>query len=262
MLEFTFAARCEKGLVRAENQDNFCLDGVYVPLSMMNTPAYVSGGPSASGTLSVYDGMGGEALGNFASFTSASLTAVARAELSSCRKAEDVKRCVLAIAERANSSVAERSLREGKRIGTTMAMLVFRQDAVHIFNVGDSPVFRLTSRGLEKLTVDDTFAALLVKRGDLTPAQAAHDPRRNSLTQHIGMTDVTLRLHCMLSLPVSSGDRFLLCSDGLTDMVSEQHICSLLSSAAAPQAAADNLVRAALRAGGRDNVTALTLFVR
>ena len=260
MLSFTFAARCDKGLVRAENQDNFCLDGVFVPAELMQEPTRVAGGPSKAGYLAVFDGMGGEARGDFAALTSACLAAGMRAGLSRCRTGDEIKLRVLSFTEQANAAVAARSREEGRRIGSTMAMLVFRQDAVHVFSVGDSPAFRLSGGTLEKLTQDDTFAQLLVKRGELTPEQAERDPRRNSLTQHIGMTDVTLRLHCSVDLPVSAGDRFLLCSDGLTDMVPLRAMTSLLASAGTAQEAADALVAAALEAGGRDNVTALTLF--
>ncbi|MBO6011698.1 MAG: serine/threonine-protein phosphatase, partial [Oscillospiraceae bacterium] len=180
---------------------------------------------------------------------------------SRCRTGGEIQARVLAFTEQANAAVARRSREEGRRIGSTMAMLVFRQDGVHLFSVGDSPVFRLAGGRLEKLTQDDTFAQLLVKRGELTPAQAARDPRRNSLTQHIGMTDVALRLHCSCDIPVAAGDRYLLCSDGLTDMVPARAAASLLASAGTAQEAADSLVLAALEAGGRDNVTALTLFV-
>ena len=261
MLSFSFAARCDKGLVRAENQDNFCLDGVSVPAELMQGPTRVAGGPSRSGYLAVFDGMGGEARGDFAALTSAGLAAAMRPELSRCLTGDEIKARVLAFTEQANAAVAKRSREEGRRIGTTMAMLVFRQDAVHVFSVGDSPIFRLSGGKLEKLTQDDTFAQLLVRRGELTPAQAARDPRRNSLTQHIGMIDVTLRLHCSCGLPVCAGDRFLLCSDGLTDMVPMRALSSLLAAAGSAQEAADSLVLAALEAGGRDNVTALTLFV-
>ena len=262
MLQFTFAARTETGRVRQENQDNFCLDGVFVPEDLLGAPAWVAGGPSGAGALAVFDGMGGEALGGFASLTSASVMAQARSELSACRTEAEVRKCALDITDRANSAVAERSLKEGRRIGTTMAMLVFRQDAVHVFSVGDSPAFRLSGTVFEKLTPDDTYAALLVSRGELTPAQAETDPRRNSLTQHIGMTDVALRLHCMTGLPVAAGDRFLLCSDGLTDMVSREDTARILAAAPTPQSAADSLVLAALGGGGRDNVTAMVLFVK
>ena len=260
MLSFSFAARCEKGPVRAENQDNFCLDGVFVPARLMQEPQRVAGGPSKAGYLAVFDGMGGEARGDLAALTSASLASAMRSELSRCRTGDEIKARVLAFTEQANSAVAKRSREEGRRIGTTMAMLVFRQDAVHVFSVGDSPIFRLSGGKLEKLTQDDTFAQLLVKRGELTPAQAERDPRRNSLTQHIGMIDVTLRLHCSCDIPVAAGDRFLLCSDGLTDMVPTRAIASLLASAGTAQEAADALVLAALKGGGRDNVTALTLL--
>ena len=260
MLSFTFAARCDKGLVRAENQDNFCLDGVSVPAELMDGPTAVAGGPSRAGYLAVFDGMGGEARGDFAALTSAGLASGMRAELSRCRTGDEIKARVLAFTEQANAAVAARSREEGRRIGSTMAMLVFRQDAVHVFSVGDSPVFRLSGGALEKLTVDDTFARLLVQRGELTPAQAARDPRRNSLTQHIGMPDVTLRLHCFTGLPVAAGDRFLLCSDGLTDMIPEAAAARILASAGTAREAADALVAAALKAGGRDNVTAVTLF--
>lgn len=259
---FTFAAMSHKGLVREENQDNFYMDGVYVPYGMMNSTTETAGGPAAQGTLAVFDGMGGEAMGNFASHAAASVFASHRRDMSERRDGAEISEYAQRLMEKANDLICARSAKEGARIGTTLAMLVFRQDGVHAVNVGDSPVFRLRGKGLVKLTVDDTFTAMLVARGDISPKQAEKDPRRHSLTQHLGVFEREKRLlpHFNTGLAVKPGDRFLLCSDGLTDMVPEKTIASILADAAQPAQACRELVKAALSGGGRDNVTALTLF--
>lgn len=263
-LEYTFAARCVKGRIRECNQDNFYLDGVIVPHELMNTNSAVSGGPAGAGALAVFDGMGGEAMGDYAAFTAASRFLQRRTGLSSCPDSRSIGMFIDDIADEINRDIREASLAEGRRIGTTIAALVFRENAAHAANIGDSSVFLMRRTELRKLTQDDTLAAWLITRGILGPNEARTDPRRSMLTQNLGMTDADIRpkAHFFPDIQVHHGDRFLLCSDGLTDMLDDKSITRILGAAASPDEAAGALTDAAVKAGGRDNITALTLFAR
>lgn len=135
-----------------------------------------------------------------------------------------------------------------------------------VFNTGDSRTYRLVEPGtgpvgedgtpvLEQLTVDHSEVQYLVSIGQLTAAQALVHPRRNVITRALGTGQVwepDVRV-----LPARHGDRLMLCSDGLTNELSPAHMARVLTSVSHPKEAADVLLQAALRTGGRDNVTVI-----
>ena len=158
----------------------------------------------------------------------------------------------------------------GTRAGTTVtgAWLVEIEGAWLwiIFNVGDSRTFQLTGPlvgeevteasgpvGVTQLTVDHSEVQYLVSIGQLTPAQALVHPRRNVITRALGTGQIWEP--DVVVVPAVPGQRLLMCSDGLTGELSPAHIARVLHSVRHPKEAADVLVQAALRTGGRDNVT-------
>jgi protein phosphatase len=114
---------------------------------------------------------------------------------------------------------------------------------------------------MERLTTDHSYVQELLDRGVIDPAQARHHPQRNILTRALGKLQVQGHRVDTISGPVRSGDTFLLCSDGLTDMLGETEISDIVTSARDPHSACDSLVDAALRAGGHDNVSVLIVQV-
>lgn len=147
--------------------------------------------------------------------------------------------------------------------GTTATGIVAVQDggepAWLVFNVGDSRVYRLRDE-LEQLSVDHSLVQELVDDGLLSQEQARHHPQRNVITRALGgvdRSDPDLRL-----VPPSPGTRWLLCSDGLTNELSDDDVARLLRAEDDPQAAADRLVRAALDAGGHDNIAVVVVDER
>ena len=158
----------------------------------------------------------------------------------------------------------------GTRAGTTVtgAWLVEIEGAWLwiIFNVGDSRTYLLTGPlvgeevteasgpvGVTQLTVDHSEVQYLVSIGQLTPAQALVHPRRNVITRALGTGQIWEP--DVVVVPAVPGQRLLMCSDGLTGELSPAHIARVLHSVRHPKEAADVLVQAALRTGGRDNVT-------
>lgn len=128
------------------------------------------------------------------------------------------------------------------------------------FNIGDSRLYRSHGTHLEQISVDHSYVQELVDSGQLTPAQVKEHPERSVITRALG---AAASHHPDFWLfPAEAGQRFLLCSDGLTDEVDDSEISTVLAGAAHPQIAADALVAAALRSGAKDNVSVVVVDVR
>lgn len=147
------------------------------------------------------------------------------------------------------------------RAGTTLTgvVLVEENGTPHwlVFNVGDSRTYRFSQGTLEQISVDHSEVQELVEAGRITVMEARVHPRRHVVTQALG-TGPQAEPDFWL-IPVEPGDRMLVCSDGLTGEVSDQQIQHLLGTVKDAQDAADSLVQASLRAGGRDNVTVIVV---
>ncbi len=150
-------------------------------------------------------------------------------------------------------------------MGTTVVAVRFggsqERPTAEVAHVGDSRAYLLRGGELKPVTEDHSLVAELVRSGDLTRAQAAEHPQKNLITRALGAeeeveVDTTV-------LPVETGDRFLLCSDGLTDMVPEDRVAEILSEHLDdPEGTARSLLSAALEAGGNDNITILIVDVK
>src|SRR5918999_4707926 len=150
-------------------------------------------------------------------------------------------------------------------MGTTVVAVRFggthEEPVAEVAHVGDSRAYLLRGGELSPVTEDHSLVAELVRSGDLTRAQAAEHPQKNLITRALGAED-DVEVDTAV-LPVEAGDRFLLCSDGLTDMVPEARIAEILAdSPDDPEEPARALVSAALEAGGSDNVTVVVVDVR
>ena len=261
-MRFDYALRCHVGLQRRNNEDNFYLDGRFMQLEEMDGGAALQGG-GPSCTLAVFDGMGGESHGELAAMAAAAHLAHMAGELDGLDTAAARADWLARYVESANRVVRERGGGPARtRAGTTFALALLYGGKALVANIGDSRIYLLRGGRLRRLSRDHTLAAFLIERGDLSPRKARRDPRRNALTKHLGQREIepvpTPYVHPELEL--RPGDRLLLCSDGLTDMLAERKIARLLRRAPDPDAAAETLLHAALEAGGRDNVTILPVF--
>ena len=159
----------------------------------------------------------------------------------------------------ANRAVFERSSEDRKvtGMGTTLTAAAVRGNEVHLVHVGDSRAYLLRAGALRQLTEDHTLVGRMLKAGEITEAEAEVHPHRNVLTRALGTEpDVSVDER---DVGMLDGDRLVLCSDGLTNMVTESQIQAILESTTDAQEAADRLVRAANRAGGVDNITVVVL---
>jgi protein phosphatase len=201
----------------------------------------------------VADGMGGAQAGEVASSLAA--TAVSDA-LRQGGEARNGKLLVVELIQEANRLVHERAVRDAAAsgMGTTMTVALVDGDEVAIGHVGDSRAYRLRDGALEQLTEDHSLVAELVRRGELSPAQAEVHPQRSVITRALGTEpDVDVDAFAVEAAP---GDVYLLCSDGLSTMVDEERIAQIVDRNREDlRGATEALIKAANDGGGEDNIT-------
>jgi protein phosphatase len=233
---FRCAARSEVGLVRSENQDS---------------------GYAGARLVVVADGMGGHAAGDVASSATVSALAPLDTDPSWVDPLDALRARLDAANARLREIVTARPELEG--MGTTVTALLRAGAQVALAHVGDSRCYLLRAGALTRLTRDDTFVQTLVDSGQITAEEAAHHPQRSVLTQALDGRNLVVP-HLSVR-PAQVGDRYLLCSDGLSAVVTDETIQATLAGAGEPAEAVDRLVDLALRAGGPDNITCLVADV-
>jgi len=198
----------------------------------------------------VADGMGGHRGGEVAS-NLALETVQTLFEQGSGTLAEQV--------EQANRAVFDRSQKDRSvsGMGTTLTAALIDGGRVHLAHVGDSRAYLFRAGELSLLTEDHTLVHKMVVEGEITEEEAETHPHRSILTRALGV-DAAVQVD-ESDVEVAGGDRILLCSDGLTGMVSDEQIREILGRNPDPQPAVDELVKEANRAGGIDNITAVIL---
>lgn len=201
------------------------------------------------------DGMGGHQAGEIAS--AIAVETVLAADLVGARPAARLHQAILEANQAILAEVQKHPEHTG--MGTTINVLYLDTTQAYIANVGDSRIYRLSGGRLNQLTADDSLVAQLVKNGSITEEEAKVHPRRNVLIQALGM-EGNLEFE-VTTVGIAPGDKFLLCSDGLTGMLDEKTIAAYLAEDIAPQLIAEQLVEAANKAGGRDNITVIVVEI-
>ena len=207
----------------------------------------------------VADGMGGHAGGDVASAIATTRIAEIDEEYASAADAEFALQSALIAA---NSLLAETVFEhpELTGMGTTVSGLIRVGDEVAIAHIGDSRIYLLRDGELSQITADHTFVQRLVDSGRITPEEAAVHPRRSVLMRVLGDVDAAPEIDTSI-LGTRSGDRWLLCSDGLSSYVSEDKIHNVMTTARDVDEAARMLVKESLDAGAPDNVTVVLLDI-
>ena len=207
----------------------------------------------------VADGMGGHAGGDVASaLTIKHITEIDRA-FGSAAEAEAALRDALISA---NGVLAETVFDHSELtgMGTTVSGMVLVGDKVAIAHIGDSRIYRLRGGELTQITSDHTFVQRLVDSGRITVEEAAVHPRRSVLMRVLGDVDATPEIDTLV-IDTEAGDRWLLCSDGLSSYVSEEKIAAALSSNDDARAVVERLVKDSLDQGAPDNVTIVVVDI-
>jgi protein phosphatase len=204
------------------------------------------------GLFAVADGMGGYEAGEVASRLA--IDALTRVVERSTTAAEARMREAFDAAHRA---VCDESRKTGSHMGTTLTAALVQGQQVVVGHVGDSRAYVVNAEGVRQLTDDHSLVAELVREGHLTAEQAESHPQKNILTQALGTAE-ELRVD-VLSLPLPPDAALLLCSDGLSNLVTSGDIAKIVQHTPDPQQAAQRLVDMANRRGGMDNITAVVI---
>jgi serine/threonine protein phosphatase PrpC len=199
----------------------------------------------------VADGMGGHQGGEVAS----------NLALERLERASDGDSDLADVVREANRAVFEQAAQDPglAGMGTTLTAVRVQDERLHLAHVGDSRMYLLRDGRLERITTDHTVVEQLVDQGRMTAEDAKIHPQRSILTRALGV-DEDIQVD-EADVDVRPGDRVLLCSDGLTGMVDEDRILSILTATPDPQATCAALIEAANQAGGQDNITAVVLDV-
>ncbi len=235
-----FAGTTDPGLVRSVNQDAYYID------------------PDGRFFV-VADGMGGHAGGQEASRLA---TEAMYGHFERFWDSEDSSHDLLEQAFlKANQAIVQDQQLHPERgdMGTTAVAVLFRQDQVWCAHVGDSRLYRMRGSTLDQITSDHTWIARAVQSGALTQDQARVHPMRHVLAQCLGRSEGTeIEIQVVEG---RGGDRFMLCSDGLTEELTDMLICNQLKSIRSCDMAAVALVNAAKERGGRDNITVVVVAI-
>lgn len=255
MLQLTYALRSDAGKIRTNNEDNFFWNGQFREDVSCNVSAFSGTATDEQTLAAVCDGMGGEASGEVASL-------IAVRHLHGCPFPE-VHQVATESVQAANREICLETDRIGRRMGSTLTALYLDGGLAVPCNLGDSRIYLFREETLYQLTVDHCKSQRLVRMGLLTEEEARKHPSKHELTQHLGIYEDEMIVEPEFGevVELKPGDAFLLCSDGLTDMVTDEEIADLMNTSEIPVVQADALMQAALDNGGRDNVTILVIRV-
>lgn len=237
------------GKVRRKNEDNLFFVNKLLEQDHKNLHEayYTQVATDNFVSFAVFDGMGGESHGEIASY-------IAAESLFNYKRAKknfvvSVKNYLNNYIFEANENVFNKSVELDRcYMGSTVAMLTFYKNVVYVCNLGDSKIFRFRNNSLMQISVDHTDEKFLKANGVTN--------RKPRLTQHLGIDPDEMRLEPYIAKGhINSGDRYLICSDGLTDMISNAEIIRRLRDVKDIDACVNELISEALANGGRDNIT-------
>lgn len=236
-----FGISTDKGLTRSINQDYYGL---------------IKAEGNIPNTFIIADGMGGHNAGEVASKLSVELAlSYIKEHFSTNMNKEEMKSKLEEMMKYVNTKVYNASWekKENAGMGTTLTVVMLLNDSMLIAHVGDSRVYLLRNNELEQITNDHSYVGELLRNGSITKEEARNSSKKNVLTRAIGCyKDVDIDVY---SNDVKNNDRILMCTDGLTNMVDDDHIKDVLLSKDKPQEITEYLIAKANENGGTDNTT-------
>lgn len=234
-LTLRYAARSDRGLIRAGNQDS------------------VYAGPRL---LAVADGMGGMAAGDVASNIVIAALAHLDEDVPGNAPLDALRQAVENANQQIRDAVDSNPAMEG--MGTTLTGMLFGGSKLGLVHIGDSRAYLLRDGDLTQITRDDTYVQLLVDEGRISPEEANTHPQRSLLMRALDGRDADPEYSVRQAVP---GDRYLICSDGLSGVVSDETIAGTMREYLDPNQCAERLIQLALRGGGPDNITVIVADV-
>lgn len=250
-----------KGLVRLNNEDNFYLSGSFIAKEMVDQPSCLTKLLTDQSPViaAVCDGVGGAQAGEVAAYT---VVSALGALMSGFDQVHDTAQITNAM-RRVSQRIASLRQHESDAMGATIVMACIQGERLLITNVGDSRAYLLRAGQICQLSEDHSEVQRMFNMGMITREEMDTHPRRHVITQYLGLAESDLLIDPYYSeiIQMMPEDRVLLCSDGVTDMVSDEDIAQILQAVPECEKAAQTLVSKALECGGRDNTTVLLLQV-
>lgn len=204
------------------------------------------------------DGMGGHLAGERASKMATEIIGQDFAGDRQIKSIDDAIEILSSSIRDANKKIFDSSQEneDYRGMGTTLSSGIILEDVLIYSNIGDSRIYRI-NEGMEQITQDDSFVNYLIEIGEITEEEAKNHPKKNVLTKAMGTTsDIEVIVN---TLDIKDKDVFLFCSDGLTNMVSDEEIFKIVKENS-PEEARDMLLNLALKNGGMDNITFILVF--
>lgn len=267
-LKIDAAVYCHIG-GRKNNEDNFYFNGLYMEREQMNRGgAFHKTYSGAQQMYAVCDGMGGAEFGEEASLCTAKVLKRYQEECREPDRSANLDRMVNEASRKVDEISLSRNMPSGAS-GSTLAMLLFNSWYFRTVHVGDSRIYRLRNGELKRITKDHSEVQRLIDSGQITPDQAWMHPRKNVITRHLGMPTrgraLTPSIGDRVELEV--GDRYIICSDGLNDVVRDAEIERIMMAVESAEDTASALVRKALGEADKmriesDNITVIVLDIK
>ena len=242
------------GAVRKSNEDNYYVNGVFKSKNSIATEGYTDNAKRNAYLYAVCDGMGGESSGEIASMIAVKTLAK--------YNATDIRQTIMEYIDSTNNLICDEVVKSnGKRSGTTIALLYLRDNRAISYNIGDSRVYLLRKGDLYLMSEDHTQAQKMVQAGVISEEEAKSHNARNKLTQYLGAfpDEMIPEPYISEEVRLKRNDIFLVCSDGLTSMVNDDEIREILSEDKDSVGLVKELATTAQMHGGNDNITATVI---
>ena len=224
------AAVTDIGQKRSSNQDNFYVNGCYIDHYNAVAERFDAVDSLNAHVLAVCDGMGGQADGDVAAMIGVSTISDYSDSLRQSENSQNASRTARRMLREANGRILEKCKESGKKMGSTVSMLVVANQYVYACNLGDSEIYHKTQYGIERLSKPQTFAQELVDMGAISEDQASRSYIRNQLSQYLGMENIRGLKPNENFTTIRNGDMLLICSDGVSDVLPNHSIYATLSS--------------------------------
>lgn len=240
-----FAARSDRGLVREKNEDSFNV---------------IKGDNAMPVAFIIADGMGGHNSGEIASKMAVDFVSeFIKQNPSDFSTSEMLGQAITEAMNGANHDIYLQSLKQKSNagMGTTLIVAVYCQNKLYIGHVGDSRLYLIRNSEIEKVTVDHSYIEELVRLGTLTRKEADKHPGKNVITRALGCAE-KLQID-IYDCQIEESDFFVLCTDGLSNMLNENDIKKIVENAKNPHDACDQLIDRANKNGGEDNITVIVI---
>ena len=262
---FSAAAATNVGKVRSNNEDNLFFDGKVLSSSEnVQSRSFVIERFSVPKAFAVFDGMGGEKYGEKAS----ELAAKAFKSIFKKISPKDSRDAILVRLNKfytaSNKSLSKFIKKRKVSSGTTAVILLLHSDGIVISNIGDSKAFRITSDKIEQVTEDHTIAETMVRAGAMSAEEAKNSKGAHALTRYIGADEEEYDCQPFIcsDIEIEHNVWYLLCSDGLTDMLEPEEIKNIILKESRIESKVNELISCAMRNGGKDNCTLILLSIQ